>query len=438
MMGRSVKTTVVDGLYSTDTVQLSASERKNMFCDEEMCCVFAGNITNYKTVTSRLKDMNEKQGENFAETFLNIYKAMGVRGAAIVFGEFSAAIWDGRKKKLLVFRDKSGTYPLYYAYVNERFVFSSAIDGILRFPGVYSVVTERGLADLFCCAGTINPYNTPFESIKRIPPGCVAEASYKGVRIKNYYSLNPSDKYNSDFLAKDAIRIRGGEMLCCKIVPLPSEVVFSAIDNVEYTGFPVYSDVNVVTSVLSRQKDKDIYIPFLPPQSKPADFSFLLKEGCLTGVDKTRWQEDSIVNYGARMNIYFDDEMKLKMWNKLRLVIHTRYNLWSEVLQRYARMTGKNIILPLADARFLECVTDGGGNDYIYKGSIFLPEAKFVKNILLNELGEGTRPVFSFMDERRTKEFIKDTDDVKALLYILSLDYWTLRYHVETDFIADK
>ena len=268
--------------------------------------------------------------------------------------------------------------------------------------------------------------------------GTVAEVSYKGVRIKNYYSLNPSDKFNSGFLAKDAIRIRGGEMLCCKKELSAGEVVFSALDNVEYTGFPVYSEVSTLTSMLQKQHDRNIYIPFLPPESKPADFSFLLKEGCLTGVDKTRWQEDSLVNYATKMNIYFDDEMKLKMWNKLRLVIHTHYNLWSEVLQRYARMTGKNIILPLADARFLECVTDGGGNDYIYKGNIFLPEVKFVKNILLNELGEGERPVFSFMDERRTKEFINDTDDVKALLYILSLDYWTLRYHVETDFVADK
>lgn len=437
MTQHCVKRVARDGLYWENQIQLCACEAENLFTDGEMCCVFAGNITNYKTLKSRLDDMGEKQGESFAETFLNIYKVMGVRGAAIVFGEFSAAIWDGQKKKLVVFRDKSGTLPLYYAYVNERFVFSSAIDAILRFPGVYPVVTERGLADLFCCAGMINPYNTPFESIKRIPPGCAVEVSGKGVRVKNYYSLNPSDKFNAAFLAKDAIRIRGGEMLCCRREPTGAETVFSTLDNVRYTGFPVYSDVAVLTCLLSQQKSKDIYIPFLPPEQKTADFSFLLKAGCLTGVDKEHWQNDSLVNYATKMNIYFDDEMKMKMWSRLRLTIHTHYGLWNEVLTRYSSMTDKNVIIPLSDARFLECVTDGGGKDYIYKGNIFLPDADYVKKILLNELGEGKRPVFSFMDEAKTREFIKSTEDVKALLYILAIDYWTLRYHVETDLIAD-
>lgn len=410
---------------------MSVSEKGSIARLGEKVCIFEGDITNFKTVREKLSDMGVQAEENFASAFLNVYNTMGARGEAIVFGEFSAVIWDGERKKLLLFRDKAGVHPLYYAFKNNRFAFSSSIKALLRFPGVYPVVNKAALAELFGNCGMVNPCSTPFEDIKRVPPGCVVEFSRDGVRVKSYYSINPSDKFNSEFIAKDAIRIRGGERICCKKEPDPLQLVFSALDMVDYVGFPVYMPVYFVTELLKEQKAEEIYIPFLPPEINAPDLRTLLNEKNISGIDTKLGDKNSMAEYETKTNVYFDDEMKVRAAGKIKLKINTLYALWGEVLARFGQYTGKKAVLPLADARFLECVTDGGGNEYIYKGRIFLPDCDFVRNILVNELGKGERPLYKFLDKKKLWEFINNTEDVLSLLYILQTDYWCLKYRLE-------
>ena len=51
-------------------------------------------------------------------------------------GIFAFAIWDGRKHKLYLFRDRLGVKPCFYAKRGQGILFSSEIKGILCYPGM--------------------------------------------------------------------------------------------------------------------------------------------------------------------------------------------------------------------------------------------------------------------------------------------------------------
>ncbi len=393
-------------------------------------CVFSGEITNYKTVKEKLGDMGIKAEENFASVFLNIYKVLGIRGEGLVFGEFNALVWDGEKGRLILFRDKAGTKPMYYAYVNKRFAFSSSVNALLRFPGVYAHLDAKGIYNMLASGDSADPFSTPFVNIKRIPAGCVAEFTGDGVRIKSYYSLNPSDKFNSEFIARDAIRLRGGKEFEINNEKDSLQTIISALDTVDWCSFPVYMPVYAFLPAIKKEGEEKLSFPYLPPEFPCCDLSFLLKDEILKGIKKINTSNNFSQSDILGMSVYFDDEIKVSSAGKIKLKINTSYSLWWEAFDRYAQMCRKEITLPLADARFLECVTDGGGKSFVYNKEVFLPCGDYVRKILLNELGRGNRAMFNFIDKEKLFDYIYKTEDVLSLLYILQLDYWTLKFKV--------
>lgn len=417
-------------IYSLGNIVFSLPFEGSLAKDGKYICVFYGGISNCKTLKEKLGDMGLKTEESFASVFLNIYKALGIRGAGLVFGEFCCSIWDGEKGKLLLFKDKAGTKPLYYSYVNKRFVFSSSINALLRFPGVYATLSYKGIYNMLENAAQLNPFYTPFEDIKRIPPGCVAEFTGEGVKIKSYCSLNPADKFNSEFIARDAIRIRGGTEFTTEEKNDNLQTIISALDSVDCYGFPVYAPVYTLLPAMKRQKDYKLCFSFLPPDFSAPDLSVLLKSNILKNARNNNYVSSAEQKNILGMSVYFDDEIKRLWAGQIKLKINTCYPLWWECFDRYSDFCKKETMLPLADGRFLECVTDGGGENYIYNRKIFLPECDYVRKILLNELGKGKRLMFDFIDKEKLFDFIFDTDNVLSLLFILQLDYWCLKLKV--------
>ena len=393
-------------------------------------CVFTGGISNCKTLKEKLLDMGIKTEENFASVFLNIYKSLGARGIGLIFGEFCSFVWDSEKEKLLLFKDKAGTKSLYYAYVNKRFVFSSSVNGILRFPGVYAKLSPKGIYNMLENASCLDPFCTAFEDIKRIPPGSVAEFTGEGVKIKCYCSLNPADKFNSEFIARDAIRIRGGKEVALNKATDKLQTVISALDSVDVCGFPAYPPVYAFLSLIKTEKEQKLSFPFLPPEFKVPDFGFLLKDDIIKEARKNNYVPLSVQKNILGMSVYFDDEIKRLLTGRMKLKINTCYPLWWESFDSYSSLCQKEITLPLADGRFLECVADGGGENYIYNKEISLPDCDYVRKILLNELSKGKRTMFAFLDSRKVYDCIFDTDSVLSLLYILQLDYWSHKLKV--------
>ncbi len=143
--------------------------------DERLVIVYNGEIYNYR----KLKRELEKKGYNFrsnsdTEVVLTSFKEWGKDCVKKFKGMFSFAIWDKKKEKLYLFRDRFGVKPLYYFTGNGRIVFASELKGIYAHPKFKKDIDFEALG-LYFKFGYIPAPFTIFKNTFKLEEGTILE-----------------------------------------------------------------------------------------------------------------------------------------------------------------------------------------------------------------------------------------------------------------------
>ena len=106
-----------------------------------------------------------RAGHRFAtnsdtETIVHLYEEEGVDGLTRLRGMFALAIWDARRRRLLLARDRFGKKPLYYAVLPHGIYFGSELK-CLRAAGVPLEIDREALRLYFQFSYIPDPL-TPF------------------------------------------------------------------------------------------------------------------------------------------------------------------------------------------------------------------------------------------------------------------------------------
>ena len=138
------------------------------------------------------------KGWSDTEVLLDSYIEWGEECLGKLNGIFAFAIWDVQKGTLFLARDRIGVKPLFYSEKGSLFIFASEIKAILSNPSVSAELGREGLAEIF----TMGPARTPgcgvFTGISELKPGYCMTVDNRGVRIKQYWSLD-SHAHEDDF-----------------------------------------------------------------------------------------------------------------------------------------------------------------------------------------------------------------------------------------------
>jgi asparagine synthase (glutamine-hydrolysing) len=139
--------------------------------NETLWITFNGEIFNYVELREELI----KKGHQFTtssdtEVLLRLYLEEGERCVERLNGQWAFAIWDARKRKLFLSRDRFGVRPLYYTQTRDTFLFASEIKALLACPDVPSALDLAALDQIFTFWVTIPP-KTAFQGISQLPPG---------------------------------------------------------------------------------------------------------------------------------------------------------------------------------------------------------------------------------------------------------------------------
>jgi asparagine synthase (glutamine-hydrolysing) len=124
--------------------------------DGSIQIVFNGEIFNYKELRQDL----QQRGHSFytdtdTETIVHLYEEYGPRKAVEKLrGMFAFALWDGRKRQLLLARDRVGIKPLFYANIHGRLVFASELKAILQLPEIDIALNWKSTQRLFSFLST--------------------------------------------------------------------------------------------------------------------------------------------------------------------------------------------------------------------------------------------------------------------------------------------
>jgi len=114
--------------------------------DGSIWIVFNGEIYNYPELRRDL----EHRGHKFSthtdtETIVHAYEEYGENCVAKLNGMFAFAIWDDRRKKLFLARDRIGVKPLYYFCDGHRFIFGSELKAILQCKDIPKTIDHQAL-----------------------------------------------------------------------------------------------------------------------------------------------------------------------------------------------------------------------------------------------------------------------------------------------------
>jgi asparagine synthase (glutamine-hydrolysing) len=155
---------------------------------------FNGEIFNYR----ELREDLIARGHRFAtrsdtEVILHLYEERGEACVEEMNGQWAFAIWDERRKRLFLSRDRMGIRPLYHTRVGGSFLFASEIKALFAHPDTSRRIDLRALDEIFTFWCNIAP-RTPFEGVEELPPGHSMLVSNGRVEIWPYWRLGYSGR----------------------------------------------------------------------------------------------------------------------------------------------------------------------------------------------------------------------------------------------------
>ncbi len=114
--------------------------------DGSLWLVFNGEIYNFRELRKGLEGRHRFRSQGDAEVILHLYEEQGDEAVKALDGMFAFALWDGRRRRLLLARDRAGKKPLFYHDGPGAFAFASEVKALLAHPDVPHERDERGAA----------------------------------------------------------------------------------------------------------------------------------------------------------------------------------------------------------------------------------------------------------------------------------------------------
>ena len=181
---------VVLGMRRLSIIDLATGHQPVHNEDRSIWVVFNGEIYNFKSLRSSL----ERQGHQFytetdTEVIVHLYEQYGDRCVEKMRGMFGFAVWDKRRKRLLVARDRLGIKPLFYAISDGRLAFGSELKVLLQLPEIERRLNWGSVNHLFSTMCTPESESI-VEGVHKLRPGHILTASAKeGVRVREYWDV---------------------------------------------------------------------------------------------------------------------------------------------------------------------------------------------------------------------------------------------------------
>ncbi len=153
--------------------------------------VYNGELYNHAELRRDLESRGHQYRTNSdTETIIHLFEEYGAECVSRLRGMYAFAIWDRRRRKLFVARDRLGIKPLYYRYEQGVFLFGSEIKTLLAYPGVKPEFNRSTLSE-YLAFGYISSAQTMYADVQKLPPGHTLEVGEDGrLKISQYWDLS--------------------------------------------------------------------------------------------------------------------------------------------------------------------------------------------------------------------------------------------------------
>jgi asparagine synthase (glutamine-hydrolysing) len=177
------------GMRRLSIIDLAGGHQPLSNADGSLVVVCNGEIYNFRELRREL----EALGHRFAtgsdsETLLHGYAQWGDGVVQRLNGMFGFALWDARKKRLVIGRDRLGIKPLYIYRDARRIAFASEAKALLALPGVEAAVEPSALHG-YLNLGYVAAPASLFKDITKLPPATLLTIERGRVEQTRYWRI---------------------------------------------------------------------------------------------------------------------------------------------------------------------------------------------------------------------------------------------------------
>ena len=154
--------------------------------DRSVAVIFNGEIYNFRQLRAEL----EKLGHHFrtasdTEVIVHLYEELQQEFVPLLDGMFAFALYDIKRHRLLLGRDRLGQKPLFYFHSGDQLVFASELGALKRHPGMSRELDPGAISD-FLSLQYVPGNHTVYRGVRRVPPAHLLDFDL----TENRYSLH--------------------------------------------------------------------------------------------------------------------------------------------------------------------------------------------------------------------------------------------------------
>ncbi|MGE5492148.1 MAG: asparagine synthase (glutamine-hydrolyzing) [Actinomycetota bacterium] len=155
--------------------------------DGRVWLVCNGEIYNFRELRRELEAAGHAfRSASDCEVVLHAYEEWGDRFVHRLNGMYNFALWDGRRRRLLIGRDRIGVKPLYWRLDGQRFAFATEAKALLDLPGAAPQVDRVSLAS-YLNLGYVSAPRSMFEGISKLPAASLMSIEDGFTTIQRYW-----------------------------------------------------------------------------------------------------------------------------------------------------------------------------------------------------------------------------------------------------------
>ncbi|MDQ6623988.1 MAG: asparagine synthetase B, partial [Verrucomicrobiota bacterium] len=156
--------------------------------------VFNGEIYNYLELRAELERRGHRLTTNSdTETLVHLYEDHGVEMLRFLRGMFAFALWDSRRKKLFLARDRLGKKPLNYLRADGGLYFSSELAPLLDARLADWQIDPDALAE-YLMFGFVSAPKSFVRQLEKLPPAHYLTWQDGQIEVQRYWSFSQQPK----------------------------------------------------------------------------------------------------------------------------------------------------------------------------------------------------------------------------------------------------
>lgn len=182
--------------------------------DRKIVAVLNGEIYNFQDLADRIRSRGGKlRSGSDAEVVPHLYEQYGDNFIQHLRGMFAIALWDSKRQRLLLARDRVGKKPLVFRRDTAGLMFASEARALLATG--WRPDADLNALNHVLAFGYLPEGQSAFQGLESLPPGHIATWEDGQLNLQRYWSWEPQPKLDSSDIMpvlrevlEDAVRVR--------------------------------------------------------------------------------------------------------------------------------------------------------------------------------------------------------------------------------------